>query len=252
MLLNASDYVTVRRCIRCARPLADQRPCRVRHTDGRCPSRNTVASATSARPRNRRRTRPPPPAVGAGGSSSSATARRGSTTTSASRSTASSSRWAVPKGPTLDPKIRRMAVHVEDHPIEYFDFEGVIPAKQYGAGDVIVWDWGTWEPGGADPRRPQGRRRRRAQVPAQRREAQGPLHDRPHERPPGGSRTAFEDDDGEQWLLIHKRDDTAVDGLGRRGLPAERQDRPHQRRGQGRTATRSGSARRPRRPPRST
>ena len=54
--------------------------------------------------------------------------------------------WAVPRGPTLDPGQRRMAIHVEDHPIEYFDFEGVIPAKQYGAGDVIVWDWGTWEP----------------------------------------------------------------------------------------------------------
>jgi bifunctional non-homologous end joining protein LigD len=52
--------------------------------------------------------------------------------------------WAVPRGPTLDSAQRRMAVHVEDHPIEYFDFEGVIPAKQYGAGDVIVWDWGTW------------------------------------------------------------------------------------------------------------
>ena len=59
--------------------------------------------------------------------------------------------WAVPKGPTQDPAVRRMAVHVEDHPIEYFDFEGVIPAKQYGAGDVIVWDWGTWEPEAETP-----------------------------------------------------------------------------------------------------
>ena len=110
--------------------------------------------------------------------------------------------WAVPKGPTLDPSARRLAVHVEDHPLEYADFEGVIPRGEYGGGDVIVWDHGTWEPAETDD-------------PA-RAVANGELHADLHGEKLRGRfvlvRTRAEEGQKEQWMLLHKHDDDAVEG----------------------------------------
>jgi bifunctional non-homologous end joining protein LigD len=106
--------------------------------------------------------------------------------------------WAVPRGPSLDPKDKRLAVHVEDHPLDYIHFEGEIPERQYGAGHVEVWDTGTWEPDG-DP------------AEAYR---QGKIKFRLHgEKLHGGwtlVRTRLQaSSDKEQWLLIKEKDDEA-------------------------------------------
>ena len=109
--------------------------------------------------------------------------------------------WAVPKGPTLDPNVKRMAVHVEDHPLEYYDFEGVIPRGEYGAGDVIVWDWGTWQPAHTDePVRAVERGELHFDLFGEKLRGRFALVRR------GGR------GDREQWLLVHKHDDAAVDG----------------------------------------
>ncbi|HEY0519873.1 MAG TPA: DNA polymerase ligase N-terminal domain-containing protein, partial [Ilumatobacteraceae bacterium] len=109
--------------------------------------------------------------------------------------------WAVPKGPTLDPKEKRLAVHVEDHPLDYFDFEGVIPGGQYGGGDVIVWDWGTWTlTEGKDPIKATEK---------------GDLHfDLQGEKLKGHFALVRRSgrDGKEQWLLLHKNDEHAVPG----------------------------------------
>lgn len=110
--------------------------------------------------------------------------------------------WAVPKGPTLDPAVKRIAVHVEDHPIEYLDFEGVIPRGEYGGGDVIVWDRGTWEPHATDD-------------PA-RAVAEGELHADMYGEKLRGRLVLVRSGNGRdgenQWLLLHKRDNDAVEG----------------------------------------
>lgn len=106
--------------------------------------------------------------------------------------------WAVPKGPSLDPKNKRLAVHVEDHPLGYAGFEGSIPEGQYGAGDVIVWDHGIWQPLG-DPKATYKEGKLKFTLIGEKLTGEWALV-RTHLKGSG---------DKEQWLLIKEKDEVA-------------------------------------------
>src|SRR4051812_34815699 len=110
--------------------------------------------------------------------------------------------WAVPKGPSLDPAVKSLAVEVEDHPVAYASFEGIIPAGEYGGGTVLVWDHGTWEADDDDPERALKKGHLKFQ-----------LHG---EKLAGGWSLVRIRGDGERhnWLLMKRNDEAAVPGDG--------------------------------------
>src|ERR1700704_1025916 len=111
--------------------------------------------------------------------------------------------WAVPKGPSLDPGDKRLAMQVEDHPVSYFHFEGKIPEGNYGAGTVMVWDTGTWEPLGDEHQMM----------------AKGDLKFRLHGEKLNGEfvlakmRSRRPGSKGTEWLLIKKKDEAMKPGF---------------------------------------
>lgn len=118
--------------------------------------------------------------------------------------------WAVPKGPHLDPAVKSLAVHVEDHPLEYAAFEGVIPEGEYGGGTVMVWDRGEWDPEG-DPRRDYRKGRLNFTLHGEKLRGAWSLVRM-------GGRAG---DDGKNWLLIKRSDDEVRRGRKDNLLEAE-------------------------------
>src|SRR5438046_661898 len=108
--------------------------------------------------------------------------------------------WAVTRGPSLDPKQKRLAVRVEDHPLDYGGFEGTIPKGQYGGGTVMLWDKGTWEPEG-DPH--EGLKEGKLSFTLKGKRLKGGFT-LVRMRKAGGGKSAREN-----WLLIKQRDDEA-------------------------------------------
>ena len=125
--------------------------------------------------------------------------------------------WAVPKGPSLDPADKRLAMQVEDHPVSYFDFEGIIPAGNYGAGTVMVWDVGTWEP--LSPEAVNGKYLPGTDAEAAAMIKKGDLKLRLHGKRLNGDfalihmKARRPGSKGTEWLLIKKHDDHVVEGF---------------------------------------
>ncbi|HZW07207.1 MAG TPA: DNA polymerase ligase N-terminal domain-containing protein, partial [Phycisphaerales bacterium] len=112
--------------------------------------------------------------------------------------------WAVPKGPSMDPADKRLAVEVEDHPLDYGDFEGTIPQGEYGGGTVMLWDRGTWEPLDPDPRAALRRGRLHLKLHGEKLKGEWTL-----------SRMARRDgDEKNNWLLIKRNDRYVRPGKG--------------------------------------
>ena len=113
--------------------------------------------------------------------------------------------WAVPKGPSMDPADKRLAVMVDDHPLEYGDFEGIIPEGGYGAGPVVVWDRGTWVPAEGSGTEAELRQGKLVFV----------LHGRKLRG--GFVLTRLARGSGKDWLLIKRKDENAERGFELRG-----------------------------------
>jgi bifunctional non-homologous end joining protein LigD len=124
--------------------------------------------------------------------------------------------WAVPKGPSLDPADKRLAMQVEDHPVSYFDFEGIIPENNYGAGTVMVWDVGTWQP--LSPVAVEGKYVPGTDAEAVAMLAKGDLKFRLDGKKLKGDFAIVKmkgrrpGSKGNEWLLIKKHDDHEVEG----------------------------------------
>jgi bifunctional non-homologous end joining protein LigD len=124
--------------------------------------------------------------------------------------------WAVPKGPSLDPADKRLAMQVEDHPVSYFDFEGIIPEDNYGAGTVMVWDVGTWQP--LNPVPVEGKYVPGTEAEAVAMLAKGDLKFRLDGKKLKGDFALVKmkgrrpGSKGNEWLMIKKHDDHEVEG----------------------------------------